>query len=200
MTDITNEMVEDIKALLEEKDNTLKRLLQSLEIRDVEILKLKAELTLKCEGGEPVAWRYKAVAISDDMQRVPVNNIYENRQYYEITQNKPHDWSHLLYPLDYPKLADYEPLYTAQPTHEVNQYVKRLELINQYLETPLLTASRQPLQSRQPRQSRQSWQSLQPLQPRQPRQSRQPLQSRQLIHFLQSIRLSSAFCASSTEP
>lgn len=56
MTNITNEMIENVEALFEEKDNVLKRLLQSVEIRDVEISKLKAELTLKCNGGEPVAW------------------------------------------------------------------------------------------------------------------------------------------------
>ena len=62
----------------------------------------------------PVAWRYKSVAIVDGV-RVPIKQVDENRLEWEITQNPPRDHSNLSYPLNYPLISDYEPLYAAAP-------------------------------------------------------------------------------------
>ena len=72
---------------------------------------VERELTMiKASLGDPVAWRYKAFAVID-CDRVPVREVDAARNEYTITQQPPHDWSHLHHPLDYPTYEDYEPLY-----------------------------------------------------------------------------------------
>jgi hypothetical protein len=89
--------------------------------RDMTVNARTAELQAKLtkawnnrnHSDEPVAWRYKAMAIVDGV-RVPIATIDPHRNEWEITQQEPRERSHLSYPLDYPAIADHEALY-AQP-------------------------------------------------------------------------------------
>lgn len=80
-----------------------------VELRRLAAVESELE-ALKASLGEPVAWRYKTVAVVDGV-RVPVREVDTARNEYTITQQQPHDWSHLDYPLDYPTYEDHEPLY-----------------------------------------------------------------------------------------
>ena len=81
----------------------------SIELRRLATVERELE-ALKASLGDPVAWRYKTVAVVDGV-RVPVREVDAARNEYTITQQQPHDWSHLDYPLDYPTYEDHEALY-----------------------------------------------------------------------------------------